>query len=381
MKIAFVRKSYNPFGGAELFLDQLVGNLINKGHEIHLFANRWKRPKEGKNQIFFHQVPVIKGFSFLQALSFAFFSQRCLKKDEFDIIHSFERIPYLDLYRAGDGCHRAWLEHRKKIQTSWAEVRTYFNPLHWSILQLERKIFEGSRTKLILCNSYLVKEEIQQFYKVPESKLRVLHNGVDLERFQPNLRERFGPYMRKDYGIGKEDLVILFVGSGFERKGLSVLIQSLPLVRKKLAKKINVIVIGKGKIRKYQSLAAKLGCGENVMFLGPAGDPLPWFGVGDIFVLPTFYDPFSNATLEALASGIPVITTSVNGASEIMKGKGGGEILESPSDYKGLASAVFRLSREEERQKEGMKARDLALNYSMDRYVKETLSIFNEIKK
>jgi len=117
------------------------------------------------------------------------------------------------------------------------------------------------------------------------------------------------------------------------------------------------------------------------MFLGPVGDPLPWLGVGDIFVLPTLYDPFSNATLEALASGIPVITTRVNGASEIMNGKGGGEILNSPLDYKELASAVIKLSEEKERQKEGVKARELALNYSMGRYVKETLAVFSEIKK
>ena len=258
--------------------------------------------------------------------------------------------------------------------------RTYLNPLHRSILHLEKQIFEGVRTKLILCNSYLVKEEIQRFYNVSDSKIRVLHNGVDLEKFQPNLRERFGDFMRKDYGIGEKDLVLLFIGTGFERKGLSILIQSLPLLKNRLNQKVNVIVIGKGKINKYQSQAANLGCGDNVMFLGPVGDPLPWWGVGDIFVLPTLYDPFSNATLEALASGIPVITTRVNGASEIMRGKGGGEILGSPFDYRGLASAVLKFSEDEKRQKEGVKARELAMNYSMDRYVRETLSVFNEIR-
>jgi UDP-glucose:(heptosyl)LPS alpha-1,3-glucosyltransferase len=381
MKIAFIRKNYNPYGGAERFLEQLLGFLLEQGHEVHLFAHRWKISEEKKNLLKFHPVPLLKGFSFLQLVTFAYFSKKQIEKERFDVIYSFERVPCLDLYRAGDGCHRAWLEHRRENQSWWMGIRTYFNPLHRSILHLEKQIFEGVRTKLILCNSHLVKEEIQRFYNVLDSKIRVLHNGVDLDKFQPNLRERFGTFMRKDYGIGEKDLVLLFVGSGFERKGLCTLIQSLPLLKDKLNRNLNVIVIGKGKINKYQAQATKLGCGENVMFLGPAVDPLPWFGVGDIFVLPTLYDPFSNATLEALASGIPVITTHVNGASEILKGKGGGEILDSPFDCNGLASAVFRLSGEGERQKEGRKARDLALNYSMDRYVKETLAVFNEIKK
>ena len=130
MKLAFVRKAYPPYGGAERYLSQLIGRLCRQGHEVHVFANRWdeglKNASGSKRDAgpFFHRLPTIKIPSFLEALSFASFSRPILRKEPFDPIHSFERTPVQDIYRAGDGCHREWLLQRKEI-APWFKRLSY----------------------------------------------------------------------------------------------------------------------------------------------------------------------------------------------------------------------------------------------------------------
>ena len=383
MKIAFVRKSYNPFGGAELFLNQLLEYLLKSGFEIHLFAHQWKPGNPvslGKvKNIIFHRVPLVKGLSVLQTLSFAYNAQKLLKKEHFDLIHSFERMGYLDVYRAGDGCHRAWLQHRKFNQHPFKTMMTYLNPLHQSILFLERKIFLGKRTRFILCNSQLVKREIQTYYGVPDQKIRVFYNGVDLQRYHPNLREKYRTKIREEQGINVEDLVLLFLGSGFERKGLNFLIKALPIIQKNVKRNVKILVVGKGKVEKYKKILDRIGLRDRILLIGPSKDPLPWYGAADLFVLPTIYDPFSNATLEALASGIPVITTRSNGASELIEGQECGFVLEHPSDFHQLASFVEKLAEDKTREAYGKKAREVANRYPMEGYAEAMISFYQQL--
>ena len=379
MKIALVRRRYNPFGGAERFLDQFLDLLLTKGHEVHLFAHEWNVQREIKNSFTFHPVPMMNDPPSLRAWSFAYHAERFLRREKFDLIHSFERMPFLDLYRAGDGCHRAWLDHWGQSDKRFRAGTIFLSPFHQTVLHLERAIFTGKRTRLIVCNSNLVKDEIQKYYGVPETKLRVLHNGVDLNHFHPELRDKFRFQLRKEYGISEEDLVLLFVGSGFERKGLHFLIQSFPTVQDCVKKSLKLLVVGEGSIEGYKNMARYMGCGEKIFFIGPVLDPAHWYGAADLFVLPTLYDPFSNATLEALASGLPVITTRANGASEIMQGEECGVILENPLDTEALASAVLQLSKEKERQKMSKKARDVAMCRSIQEYVEDTIFHYSEI--
>jgi len=378
MKIALIRKRFTPFGGAEIFLNQLINLLLKQGHEVHLFANRWDNIPGENTGLVFHPVSQWKGFSFVKVLSFAFFVTRLLKREKFDIIHSFERIPYMDIYRAGDGLHKAWLHHRSRLKNPLLRLSAYLNPLHLSILYIERQIFSPNPERIILCNSEMVKKEIQRFYKLPEKEIRVLYNGVDLNGYQPGLRGQYGDKMREKYGLKKDDLVILFVGSGFERKGLPVLLRSIPLLKDRLKVGIKVLIIGKGRTPLYEKQVKQLGCQENVLFLGPIKDPAPWYGVGDIFVLPTLYDPFSNATLEALASGIPVITTRLNGASEIIQGKKCGVVLDDPLDFKALAKGIVHLQALGTHCDLSKIARDVAISYPMDQYVQQVLLLYQE---
>lgn len=353
MKIALIRKKYTPFGGAERYVDSLVKHLLKLGHEVHIFAHQWQAatppgrsplraggrkpqplrgvglsgPEAATGKLFFHMVPMIKGLSVLKVLSFAINARRLLKRERFDVIHSFERTLYQDIYRAGDGCHREWLIQRAKHEPSWKTILVRMNPLHHAFLWIERRLFDPKNTRIIIANSVRGKEEIVRHYNFPEDRIRVVYNGVDTDRFNPFDREKYRATARQTLGLLPSDRVILFLGSGFERKGLSFALRTVAALDDA---GIRLVVAGKDNPRRYRKLAAQLGIRNRVIFIGPTKEPEKLYAAADVFLLPTIYDPFSNACLEALTSGIPVVTTRINGASELVMEAVNGYIIDQP---------------------------------------------------
>jgi UDP-glucose:(heptosyl)LPS alpha-1,3-glucosyltransferase len=336
MRLAFVKKRFSLHGGAEQYLKTILGEFRKEGHDLHVFANLWT----DESGITFHKVGILPVTSFLSVLSFSRNSARRLKRERFDCIVSFERTEYQDIYRAGDGCHRAWLDLRGEVEHAYRRLSFGINPLHRYTLLLEEKIFRN--TQLIVVNSAMVKQQIQRYYGTPEDKIAVAYNGVDLNKFSPANRTRWRSEMRQAMGIGESDKVILFVGSGFRRKGLDTLIHALPEVKKSLnGERLVTLVAGKGHSDEYLQSAKQLGVEGDLMFLGPRPGIERYYAAADLFVLPTIYDPFSNACLEAMASGLPVITTRNNGAAEIIEEGKEGFVTASIADPAELSKKVI----------------------------------------
>ncbi len=308
MKIVFVKKRYSPYGGAERYLHTLLHELIKDRHEIHVVSTSWPRV----DGVIFHKVNLKEINSFLSITLFNRKVSDILKRISPDCVVSFERTTNQHIYRAGDGCHREWLKLRKRIEGFLKSLSFSFNPLHRKILSIEREIFE--RTPLIIANSKMVKDQIIKHYSIKEEKIQVIYNGVDLDRYSPDNRAVWRDKVRADLSIGRDDRLLIFVGSDFKRKGLVQIMNALV----KLDYNIKLLVVGKGNIEKYSKISKRLGVSDRVIFIGPQKNVERLYAASDIFVLPTLYDPFSNATLEAMASGLPVITTNTNGASEII---------------------------------------------------------------
>ncbi|MDP2689483.1 MAG: glycosyltransferase family 4 protein [Deltaproteobacteria bacterium] len=331
MRLAFIKKRFSLHGGAERYLQTLIGRLKRSGFEIHIFADRWAE-EEG---LIFHRAAALPLGSFLSALSFNSSAGRLAGKKIADCVISFERTTRQDIYRAGEGCHAEWLEIRSKVEPFYKRASFRINPLHMTLLSLERKLF--SKTKSIVANSEMVKGQIIRHYAVPEERITVIRNGVDLERFTPANRDRWRSGVRTSLGVTDNTRLILLVGSGFERKGLKTLLEAASFLKKE---DINVLVIGKGDARRYSALAESLGLSGRVVFTGPTGDIERYYAAADLFVLPTLYDPFSNATLEALSSGLPVITTRNNGAAELITNGAEGFVVEDMLDARELAGRI-----------------------------------------
>ncbi|MEO5356261.1 MAG: glycosyltransferase family 4 protein [Nitrospirae bacterium YQR-1] len=327
MKIAFIRKRFDPYGGAENYLQTLISRLISEGHNIAVITKDW-RQTEG---VAFYKVPTSPLFS---TVSFNRDVKKVIKNLQFDCTVSFERTTSQDIYRAGDGCHSCWLKLRGVIESPLRQLSFKINPSHRTILKIEQECFQT--TPLIVANSNMVKRQIMDNYGVSERKIRVLYNGADLRRFTLGNRGAYRAGLRREHGIACDMPVLVFAGSGFKRKGLAALINAVSLI----GDDIRVLVAGKGDIEKYKRMAKKMRVSERFIFLGPVKEIERVYAAGDIFVLPTIYDPFSNATLEAMASGLPAVTTTFNGASELIEPWINGAVLDDPLDYEALAVAI-----------------------------------------
>lgn len=313
MRLALVRQKYTPFGGAERFVERALAALAEQRVAVTLIAREWSGPAD--------QTVITCGPSYLGRLwrdwSFARCVRATLDRERFDLVQSHERIAGCDIYRAGDGVHATWLEQRRRAQAWPGRLWSYASPWHRYTLAVEARMFCDPRLRAVICNSNMVRDDIVQRFAVPPEKLHVIYNGVDPEVFHPRLRADHRDRLRRELGIAESAPVFLYVGSGFERKGVRQLLAAFAAMEHHAARLILV-----GKDRQQSALerrATALGIAGRVHFAGAQKDVGPWYGAADAFVLPTLYDPFPNAALEALACGLPVVTSNSCGAAELVR--------------------------------------------------------------
>ncbi len=309
-RLALVRQRYTPFGGAERFVSRALDALKTSGATVTLVTRQW----EGADDALICN-PFFLG-SLWRDWSFA----RCvcskLSHANFDLVQSHERIPCCDIYRAGDGVHREWLAQRTRVLGPLARLGVRINPYHRYLLAAERRLFASVRLKAVICNSNMVKEDIQRHFGLPEKKLHVIYSGVDTEHYHPRLQTIHRHETRAKLGIPADAPLFLFVGSGFERKGLNLALHALAA----LPDSAHLIVIGRDRhASRYERLAHKLGLRARAHFLGAQEDLRPFYGAADAVVLPTLYDPFPNVALEAMACGLPFVTSLKSGAAELLR--------------------------------------------------------------
>jgi UDP-glucose:(heptosyl)LPS alpha-1,3-glucosyltransferase len=311
MKLAIVRQKYTPFGGAERFVERALAALRTKGVDVSIVAREWQGDLQGVSVNPFYLGRTWRDAGFSRAV------QRLMTQRHFDLVQSHERIPGCDIYRAGDGVHATWLEIRNQPLDSLA-------PWHRYTLAAEAGMFRHPRLRAVICNSRMVRDDIARRFCVPDDKLQVIYNGVDLDAFHPRLRAEQGCRLRDKTGVDIAAPLILFVGSGYTRKGLPTLLHAMSRMARDDAR---LWVVGRDKQEaRMRDLAQTLGIAHRILFLGAQTDVRPFYGAADVFALPTLYDPFPNAALEALACGLPLITTTTCGAAELVTAANGAVI-------------------------------------------------------
>jgi UDP-glucose:(heptosyl)LPS alpha-1,3-glucosyltransferase len=324
VKLALVRQRYNPFGGAERFVERALDALSEQGADITLITRSWQgAPKTGFRQIICD--PPSTGWLAGRAGRDKAFSgcvQKTMAAGNFDLVQSHERVPGCSIFRAGDGVHAAWLAHRERFLPPWRRLAQHFSPYHRYVLAAEAAMFAHPALRAVICNSRMVADEILQYYGVDRSKLHVIYNGVDTDDFHPRLGALHRTAVRKSLGVSDATPLLLYVGSGYERKGVPQLLRAFIGAARSGA---HLVVVGADRqLKATRRLADRLGISGNTHFLGPVKDVRPYYGAADAFVLPTLYDPCPNAALEAMACGLPILTGVACGAREwVLEGRNG----------------------------------------------------------
>lgn len=343
MKLALVRQSYTPFGGAERFVERALAALRSQGTDVTIIARRWQVEQTAGGPGFLRCDPFYLGRTWRDA-GFARCVQAIIAEGRFDLVQSHERIPGCHIYRAGDGVHATWLELRDRARgvPPWLTLATdRLSPWHRHTLAAEAALFRHPALRAVICNSHLVRDDISRRFPETAGKLQVIYNGIDPGYFHPGLRGEHRARLRTELGIGERTPVILFVGSGFERKGVPALLAALAGMARRDAQ---LLIVGRDRHEAaMRTRAARLDIGARVRFLGGQRDVRPYYGTADCFVLPTLYDPMPNAALEALACGLPVVTSTSCGAAELIEsGFSGfvGDALDVPELARNIDAAL-----------------------------------------
>jgi len=358
MKLALVRRQFSATGGAELYLHRLLRALAERNHELHLFTESWEAMPEGAalHPIKISATRATRGLRFAEAV------QNELARQQFDCIFSLERTLKQDVYRAGDGVHRVWLERRRQFAPWWKRPFVGLGAFHKNMLALEAQTFNPQNTRHVIVNSEMVKREILEHFPFPAERIHLIRNGVDLSRFQNGRRAE----TRARFGVKDNEFLWLFAGSGWERKGLKFVREAFELCSLHARYRTNVprmklLVVGKGRKPALVS--------DSVIFSEPVPDLEHFYAAADLFVFPPIYEPSANVVFEALAAGLPVVTSINNGAAEIIQENVTGSVVKEFWRPEVLMDAVKTWMKRPRRVQVDTAA------FSLERNVSETLAV------
>lgn len=366
MKIALAHKRLDLAGGTERDFYRTAEGLRDLGHEVHLFCSEFEvRPPDGTHA---HKVPFLALGRTARLLSFAFLGPRVIFPHKCDVVMSFGRMVQQDILRSGGGSHRVFLQKMRQgegiLRRFWHRVSVY----HQCVLGIERMQYASRGYKKIIAVSREVEREIVTTYGVPEEKVAVIYNGVDSERFHPRNRERWRDGIRKRWGIPVEARLVLFVGSGFQRKGLDRLIRAWESPR--LAG-IHLLVAGEDAQRSRYLSWAERQADKRIVFAGRQEEIEKYYGAADLLALPALQEAFGNVVLEALASGLPVLVSRTVGAAEILAGELEQGILTRPDDPAEIEDRILAMLDSSRWRSLSERARGLGERYSWKNHFRE----------
>lgn len=300
MKLLACRRGWSPTGGAERFLQRFAKGMSEAGIQTTLIADdRWPESEWSAGPIERVKSTDPEGFAReVMAIKAGHPAAR---------LFSMERLPGADVFRAGDGLHSAWLDRLAAEDGRLGDWIRRRRKMHRQLLALENQLFSNPSLRVV-ANSHMVARELMERHQFPENRIAVVQNGYDPVTVSSEESQSRRSKLRASLGIPENAVLFLFVGSGWKRKGAQVLVDAFRQMNDPNAW---LALIGKGRAKRCYH--------PRIHLAGPVRSPLDWFLAADVFVLPTLYDPFSNACLEAAAYELPVLTTDANGFAEVLE--------------------------------------------------------------
>jgi UDP-glucose:(heptosyl)LPS alpha-1,3-glucosyltransferase len=371
-------------GGAETYVADLCRNLVQAGHRVDLYAESWA------DRALPAQVNTIKvaagGRTRIERiLSFARNSEKSLRQANHDCSIGFINTWFHDVIIPQGGLQQGSLAANAMRFSPLARplylTVKKLNPKYWMHGMIERRQYDPNHQPRVIAVSNLVKRDLVRYHRVPLHRIYVVPNAIDPHRVEVSQPGALRCAFRNRIGLEPGDLVGLFAGHNFALKGLMPLLEALGERRRlnRAGRPIHLLVCGGGDSSSFKRLARSLKLAESVHFLGFYPQVEDCFCSSDFFVQPTYYDPCSLVVMEALACGLPVITTAQNGASELIKNGREGFVLSAPAARGELVAALEHMTGDGARIAMSQKASALGHSETFDVHVARLIAIFEEV--
>ncbi|MBA3313350.1 MAG: glycosyltransferase family 4 protein [Planctomycetota bacterium] len=383
MRIGLVLDRFDRrLGGVEQWTAQLADGLLSRGHEVHVVA-RSIAERELRPGLTPHELPAISS-----RLKLADAAADLLCGLDLDVIHDMGFGWYCDVLQPHGGSRIAANSQNLNLSPRWARpirrMAAKMLPRYREFDALCERQYSSPPAdrpwRVVLAISKMVRNDLERHHRLRDSEIRLVYNGVDTERFSPESRALHRDVVRRQLTVSPEQTLHLIVAHNLELKGVPALLRAMALLQAAGQNAVLAVVGGK-RIARYERLSQRLGVEGRVRFVGAVDDPTPYYAAADVYTQPTWYDPCSLVLLEALACGLPVVTSRFNGAGELVTPGVCGDVLDDPSDVVTLAAAMMRWSSAATRSAAGIAARESMLANTLDRNVDAIVSVYDEIMR
>lgn len=326
--MVIVQSTYTPFGGVERVALSVINGLLQKGTRVVLLTLPGQKWPVASSNLTIVPMGIQRGHRLIKAWAFNRSVNRFLSTDSGSTILSFDKVTTYTHLHAGGGTHKTFLRIRSEYSNTISNFFRTISPFHRYFLFLERKGFENPKLLKVRCNSNMVREDIRREYGLSEDKMILIHSGIRWQEMADTFlqKDAVARELRVLHQLDPQWNCLLFLGSGFDRKGLDVAIKGLS----KMPTQFHLLVVGSGATDGYMRLARGWRVENRVHFLGPKSDGWQYAALCSALVLPSRYDPFGGASAEGHAMGIPVLISDKTGYSDFVRHGENGVILKTP---------------------------------------------------
>lgn len=340
MKIALSFPGCHRRGGVERIVFECARYLASRQHEVEVFANEWELDSVWHPQ--YHHVAMRRQPPFLRGLSYFRNCTQALAHTDTQVLYAHGCVcPTGGIYHA-HSVHRAWLNYTKQYRGAMSSARwkQRLNPLHFILLRLEALHLAQRKYQKVIAVSQSVKQDLQEYYRVPETDIVVIPNGYAAEEFNIAHREQMRLMMRSKLGYEPHDKVVVFVANELERKGFMPLLRAMASLQDST---LQLLAVGRLDAQRYASEIRAMGMENRVKFVGASNTVADFYAASDVFALPTQYEAWGLVIVEAMACGLPVLTSRLAGASITVQEGRTGELLDDPSRVPEIAEKLHSL--------------------------------------
>jgi UDP-glucose:(heptosyl)LPS alpha-1,3-glucosyltransferase len=373
MRIALLTRRFDSNGGGtERDLIVTAQGLRAAGHQVTIFADEIRGSAGGWDVRRVGAGPRLGRA--LSLMRFAWTAAPAARRAGADLVLSFARCVGADVMRSGGGAHASYLRAARKWRGPLGAAAMRISPYHQVQMMVERQAFRGAGLKRVIAVSNFVRDDLIGEFGLAPEKTVTIYNGVDLDRFRPPLDPSARAALRQKFIVPASARVVAFVGNGFARKGLGFLIEAWPLV----AGGAFLLVAGSDRqTEKFARRARALNVAARVVFTGPQPNVDQIFHAADSFAMPSLFEPFGNVVMEAMACGLPAMTSAFSGVAEVLPPSMRGFRVENPDDVGEVALRLGALF--DAPATLATDARATAEKFTWSRYAKELNALIESI--